>query len=227
MNQDSFMSDSVKGESMTPGRRPGAGPSKVSERCNCQRCGLLRWYPPMMFITTAAAAVFCWLYVTKPVFVTGSMEQSSDIEEISQDQAPVDDQKPVFHTAATGMLDPGVGALPGDHAPPDEMLGEDNIPAEELKPLIIRRQGPSLFHPVPLEEMPGRTGADEASPAIVKGDVVHDRSGRNQIVIEEVASPGGGAEVREDSASGDFHVHASFMAEFSALERVRKKQSQP
>ena len=221
------MSDSVKGESMTPGRRIEAGPSKVSERCNCQRCGLLRWYPLMMFITTAAAAVFCWLYVTKPVFVTGAMEQSPDVEEISQDQAPLDDQKPVFHTAATGMLDPGVGVLPGDHAPPDEMLGEDNIPAEELKPLIIKRQGPSLFHPVPLEEMPGRTGAAEASPVIEKGNVVRDRSGRNQIVIEEVESPGGGGKVREDSASGDFQVHASFMAEFSALERERKKKSQP
>lgn len=226
MNQVSVRSDSLKGESMTPGKRVGPESSKVSERCNCQRCGLLRYYPPMMLITTAAAAVFCWLYVTKPVFVTGVMEQPPVVEEISQDQAPRDEHEPVFHPEVTGALDPGIGTLPGDEVPPDGKFGEDHIPAEELKPLIVKRQGPSLFRPIPREEMPPKMGVAEARPAILKGDA-HDRTDRNQSAIEEVVSSGGGGEVREDRASGDLHVHASFMAEFSAVERVTKKQSQP
>ena len=227
MNGGASRPDSAQGESMTPGMGLGTEPSQVSERCNCQRYGIFRWYPPMMFITTAAAAVFCWMYVTKPVFVTEPARQSLDIEPVIQDQAPVEESEPVLHTAALGMLDPDIGSLPGDHAPPGKEGEDDEIPGEELKPLIVKRQGPPLFHPVPPDEMPRRTGIAETSSATTEGDAANDGPVRNQVVTQGIASPGRGREIREDSASGNFHVHASFMAEFSAVEQTRKKQSQP
>lgn len=38
----------------------------------CPRCNLYGWYPPLLLLSTAMAGIFCWMYVTKPVFLSPS-----------------------------------------------------------------------------------------------------------------------------------------------------------
>ena len=212
-------------ESSSSEIKSGTEESNRAGSCSCQSCGLYRWYPPMMLLTTALAAVFCWMYITKPVFLTTPEDQLMDVRPAIQEKRPAQEDTPAPHTAGGGNLDPALGRLPGDPATGDEGSPAAEIPGEELKPLIVKRRGPSLFRPIPSDEMPARKGI--AAEILELGVDEEGGSGQDENRVSEeddvrsVARGQGG----QDSSSEQFRVHASFMAEFSSVEQ--KGGSQP
>ena len=48
---------------------PQGGQAAEDSRCTCRRCRLYRWYPPMLVASTVMTALFCFMYLTKPVFL--------------------------------------------------------------------------------------------------------------------------------------------------------------
>ena len=206
-------------ESSASGMKPGTEESKRAGSCSCQSCRLYRCYPPMMLITTALAAVFCWMYITKPVFLTTPEDHLMDARPAVQEKRPVEEDKPTSHTAGVGNLDPALGRLPGDPAMVDDLSPEDEIPGEKLKPLIVNRRGPSLFRPIPSHEM---SGGKEIAREPLEAAVAEEGSsgpGENQVSEEYDVSPVGARQEGQDSGSEEFRVNASIMAEFSAVEQ--------
>ena len=205
-------------ESAPSEMEPGMEDSSQMGRCICQHCGLYRWYPPMMLMTTALAAVFCWMYITKPVFLAPPEDQFMDARPAIQERRPVHEDEPAPHTAGGGNLDPATGRLPGDPEMADEVSPAAEIPGEGLKPLIVNRRGPSLFRSIPPDEMPERKGiAGEVPPGVAEGG----GSGQDENPVSEGdnMSPVVGGKGGQNSSSEEFRVHASFMAEFPSVEQ--------
>ena len=176
---------------------------------------MYRWYPPMMLMTTALAAVFCWMYISKPVFITAPAEQPMEIRPAIEDEQPVPRGQPAAHTAGGGILDPAIGRLPGDPVGDHEGPPEADIPMEELKPLIVKRRGPSLFRPIPANGISERTGIVVEDPG--PGTPEQDGGDWDPVPEDSGPGPGGGGKDGYDSGSQELRVHASFMAEFSPI----------
>ena len=190
--------------------------------CGCSRCGLYRWYPPLMLGSTILAGVFCWMYITKPVFLSSPSERVMDaqpaVEERAHDLNDTDEPP----TAESSTLDPAIAVLPGDPAGETKMVGEPlgEILGEELMPLVVKREGAPLFKPfvIPadvLGESPSDAEAstEDQDPQASTSEV-SDEAEEEGEVVNLIASGEGGA----SSESEDYQVHASFMAEFSSAE---------
>ena len=214
----------VESERIPANVKAGTESLERPDLCACQRCGLYRWYPPMMLMTTALAAVFCWMYITKPVFLSTPAHQPLNTRPAIQEKRPVREDEPTRHTAGGGNLDPAIARLPGDPAPTGDSSAGEEIPGEELKPLIVKRQGPSLFRAIPPGEMPGRREIAVEAPEV--GDAAEAGSGQdeNQVPEEDVVSLVAGGEGGQNSSSEEFRVHASFMAEFLSVQQKGDSQ---
>ena len=117
--------NSVESERIPANVKSGMESLERPDQCACQRCGLYRWYPPLMLMTTALAAVFCWMYITKPVFLSAPAHQPLNTPPAIQEKRPVREDEPTRHTAGGGNLDPAIARLPGDPAPTgDSSAGE-------------------------------------------------------------------------------------------------------
>ena len=206
----------IESERIPANVKAGTESLERPDPCACQRCGLYRWYPPLMLMTTALAAVFCWMYITKPVFLSAPAHQPLNTPPAIQEKRPVREDEPTRHTAGGGNLDPAIARLPGDPAPTGDSSAGEEIPGEELKPLIVKRQGPSLFRAIPPGEMPGRRKIAVEAPAL--GDAAEAGSGQDedQIPGEDVVILVADGDGGQNSSSEEFRVHASFMAEFSS-----------
>tara|TARA_B100001964_G_C14261286_1_gene615632 strand:- start:8231 stop:8920 length:690 start_codon:yes stop_codon:yes gene_type:complete len=204
--------------------RAGTESPESPDQCTCQRCGLYRWYPPLMLMTTALAAVFCWMYITKPVFLSAPSDQSLNTQPAIQEKRPIREDEPTPHTAGGGNLDPAIARLPGDPVLPDDSSARDGIPGEELKPLIVKRQGPSLFRAIPPDEIPERKEIVLEAPGSGVVAEAGSEQDEDQVPEEEVVSLVAGEEGDQDSGSEEFRVHASFMAEFSSVQQEGDRQ---
>ena len=229
--------DSAVGEQ---GKAPGEA-STPPARCTCQRCGLYRWYPPMMLGSTVLAAIFCWMYITKPVFLTAPSGQTLDPQPAIQEKSPVDEAVPAPHTAGRGNLDPALGRLPGDAAADSSTSPVEELLGAKLEPLVVEREVPSLFEPVPVNRPPGPVPFPSPATSKVAGPVVIKRDSAPEplvIRMEEVEParvqelPGedrvklvDAGERRQNSDSEEFQVRASFMAEFSSARKNSRAPS--
>ncbi|HJM64072.1 MAG: hypothetical protein QF405_04700 [Roseibacillus sp.] len=175
-------------------------------------------------MTTALAAVFCWMYITKPVFLSAPSDQSLNTQPAIQEKRPIREDEPTPHTAGGGNLDPAIARLPGDPVLPDDSSARDGIPGEELKPLIVKRQGPSLFRAIPPDEIPERKEIVLEAPGSGVVAEAGSEQDEDQVPEEEVVSLVAGEEGDQDSGSEEFRVHASFMAEFSSVQQEGDRQ---
>ena len=218
-------SEKTRAES-TSGDTPGASGAS-SARCTCERCGLYRWYPPMMLVSTVLTAAFCWMYITKPVFLSTPAGREIETRSTIQERRPADTGTPAAHTASKGKLDPALDRLPGDPG-----SGEENSPVEELlqenlKPLVVEREGPVRFKPVPAGGGAGPprfrppAAGRGAGPVVVRRDfppeplvIIREQpeltSEGQQPAEDHVVPVGSGV----DSDSEEFQVRASLLAEF-------------
>lgn len=210
---------------VVPSKAPESVEGVQGERsqCTCPRCGMYRWYPALMLLSTILAGVFCWMYVTKPVFLSAPddrrhMEAQPAIQEVVPERIQGDLSPPT--AGLRGNLDPAVARLPGDSAPIGEVDSRTSeLPGETLQPLVVRRKGPALFRPFVV----GRTGGEgPSSKELAEGDLAAVHPG---VTIEEagVQEPMKGEETvrrlelpKERSDQEDYQVRASFMAEFSS-----------
>jgi len=109
------------------------------------------------------AGLFCWMYVTKPVFVGPSRVAHPEAvgPAIRQLEAETGEWRP--STAGVGTsLDPARGGLPGESAAADTItiVNGDNAPeAEGFRPLKARPGGRGLF--TPFAAPPAGGGAPE------------------------------------------------------------------
>lgn len=127
--------------------------------CACPSCGTYRWYPPLLVLSTILTGVFCWLYVTKPVFMAQG-EESIEEEAVA---AVEEKEQPVLRSAvdsvprSTGAsqehplnlrrphaeqdtLDPKAPGLPGEKREPrspQEVARTEFVPVGD----VIREEG--------------------------------------------------------------------------------------
>ncbi len=177
---------------------------------SCPSCGLYKWYPPLLLLSVIMAGVFCWMYITKPVFLSQPGNAPAvGARPALQERGPGDSSDAVPPTAdysggeSGGVLDPAVTSLPGDSASvveSDSGPEADAIPGVGLKPLRIRR-GPALFRPFPV--------ADQSTPAEGAG------AGSSGSGLEEGNGSLTFAAARSDDET--YRVPASFMAEFTTI----------
>ncbi len=225
------MSQSVSSLSPLDSEKPVV-PSKAPEsvegvqgersQCTCPRCGMYRCYPALMLLSTILAGVFCWMYVTKPVFLSSPdnrqhMEAQPAIQEVVPERIQGDLSAPT--AGLRGNLDPAGASLPGDSALTGEVDSETSEGAgETLRPLVVRRKGPALFRPF----VAGETGGERPSPKEpVERDpaAVHPGVAIEEAVVQEPMK-GEGRVPRSELSEGrsdqeDYQVRASVMADFS------------
>ena len=175
--------------------------SRAQHAHRCSQCKSVRWYPPLLTLSTIMSGVFCWLYVTKPMQVTQTIIEPSGpgSEAIagSLGNPLADPGAPVSESAAMASFDPEQGGLPGESMA--SAVGESIIPGQESGPVVVTRFRPDLFRPMKSNEVEAviakmQDGAPESGDAIEGGPVA---SGPAEIVPEGEASPGPGIE--EDS----------------------------
>ena len=199
------------------------GVQEERSQCTCSRCGMYRWYPGLMLLSTILAGVFCWMYVTKPVFLSApvdrqQMEAQPAIQELVPERIQGDLSPPT--AGLRGNLDPALANLPGDPAPIATVdSGTSELPGDEFQPHFGGRKGPTLFRPLVVEG----TGGEKPSPKepagrdLVAADraVTSEESVGQEPINAEVAVPRLKLpEGRSDQE--DYQVRASFMAEFSS-----------
>lgn len=186
--------------------RLGEGNAASEGRCSCPKCGIYKWYPPLLMLSTLLAGVFCWMYISKPVFLTQPRETFPvEARPAFQEGSPASDAELTDPPTAErgGELDPAIEGLPGEAG--GSLEGEivaGAVLSNEMRPLRVKREGPLLFKPFVLGlNSPEGEGEGE----------------------EEVAAEGGSESESEsaeaDSGSGEvenYRVQASFMAEFAA-----------
>lgn len=138
-------------------RRQGRGLVAPSRKPTCKggRCNLYRWYPPLLVVSTIMTAVFCYLYLTKPVFLEAPSMKVND----GGDKVP-----PGYMIVGTGPertppapepglrreLDPGRLSFPSEPREVDPVVAALSQP-EPLDVLDVPALAPAL-EPVPREE---------------------------------------------------------------------------
>ena len=188
--------------------------------CSCSRCSLYRWYPPLMLLSTVLAGVFCWMYISKPVFLSAPSEgPRADPLPAFQETSPARIQGDLAPPTAesSGTLDPAVASLPGDTIDLATVAPVGGaLLGEELKPLVVKREGATLFKPFVINEIPPGSSLAEPAPSVVSNG---EETGVGQPPGSS-GEPGADQEsVRPEASSDeeDYRVRASFMAEFSVL----------
>ena len=121
-------------------------------------CRLYRWYPPLLVVSTVMTAVFCMLYVTKPVFIeapNSSLPEQFTVPVYAEQIADAGDvSAPDGGRAVIPVhLDPGLSSIPGEPAP--EPGSEAGVPPiAELEPLTVPKARKPLFQPMDPDDMP-------------------------------------------------------------------------
>lgn len=105
---------------------PSSGDYSTTNRRAISGCAAQRAYPWLLFASTAVAALFCLLYITKPVILPGPAMI-----------VPAASGKPAATPSLPGALDavadsgsaaslmPSRSALPGENQPPDKPVSSD------------------------------------------------------------------------------------------------------
>ena len=196
-------------------------PFDSSAPCKCQRCSISRWYPPMMLASTALTAVFFWMYITKPVLFPVAPIPPLSPDPVIRGQEPVLEAEKELYISSRNTLDPGASTLPGESEDQPVLLDQEQISGDKLRPLIINRNGPSLFRPFTPVASPDRA-AGEADPGVRESAAVGDKEARR---VD--GSPRKGRSLdSEDGTTGrsdsrDLHVHASVMGEFLVSKKLK------
>ncbi len=196
-------------------------PFDSSAPCKCQRCSISRWYPPMMLASTALTAVFFWMYITKPVLFPVAPIPPLSPDPVIRGQEPVLEAEKELYISSRNTLDPGASTLPGESEDQPVLLDQEQISGDKLRPLIINRNGPSLFRPFTPVASPDRA-AGEADPGVRESAAVGDKeAGRVDGSPRKGRSLGSEDGTTGRSDSRDLHVHASVMGEFLVSKKLK------
>ena len=185
------------------------GQSPLAEACSCPSCNLYRWYPPLLVLSTIMAGIFCWMYVSKPVFVSPSGGGESSAVQPAVDHGGGGGESAEWEPSTASLqdrLDPGLGGLPGEEVvPAGAEVGRPAGASPQggvtkqvvLKPVVVGNKRGSLFTKMPVSE----GGVSEAGQGSGGGAAVHVRITRPS--LERETSPAGGGEVQgERGADG-------------------------
>ena len=223
MNEESQVPKPIPSEFAASGSEREISPSGGADStCSCQRCSLYRWYPPMMLASTTLTAVFFWMYVTKPVLSPALDLNPLTLEPSFEETGSGSEEGTDSYAATPAILDPGVGLLPGDLEKETGALAEEEISGETLRPLIIKRNGPSLFRRFtpasvseqPPQKIPSGFREDEVGPE--ESEARADLNQNDEVDLKRhMQSPG-------NQDSGDLRVHASIMGEFLTSQDSRE-----
>ena len=221
MNEETPSDMTVQNEGEARGDETASRlPFESSAPCKCQRCGISRWYPPMMLASTALTAVFFWMYITKPVLFPVAPIPPLSPEPVIQRQEPVLEAEKAPYISSRNPLDPGASALPGESEDQTVLPDQEHTSEDKLRPLIIKRNGPSLFRPFTPAASPDRA-AEEADPGIRESAAVSDKGAeRADGSPRKGRRLDSGDETTRRWDSGDLHVHASIMGEFLVSKRL-------
>ncbi len=196
--------------------------SEAVNSCGCKRCGVTRWYPPMMLASTALTAVFFWMYITKPVF-----SPLPGFTPLGPDPSPQSLERPgeaevESYITSRNNLDPGALKVPGKTHSQPEISDREIVSGDELRPLIIKRNGSSLFRRFLPRASPDRASEEEVRGSREGEAGSNEREERADVSRWKSVSPESDIGKVGDPDSGDFHVHASVMGEFMVSERVEE-----
>lgn len=156
----------------------------------------LRWYPPLLTLSTLMSGVFCWLYVTKPVQVTQTVIESTQagaelpalVREappatgnfvLSQDTAP----------AQSLSFTPEQGGLPGEGVSATG-LESNLVPGQDVAPVVVQRGKSSLFKPMTSPEIEEVLAAS-TDPVAAEIEVEEAANGQElDLLIVDEENPG-------------------------------------
>lgn len=168
------------------------GVNRPKENHVCNSCNLVKWYPPLLTMSTIMAGVFCWLYVTKPVMVTKTVIPSVEVPSSQLVASGPDLNGDVVVRAVSAMptLSPDIGFLPGE-----ELLVKDQaespVPGQDVQAVRVQRSARSLFQPLKeelgdLEEVAVDTDISEDLDVIVSGGLpFNDGLGEEEILKDD------------------------------------------
>lgn len=208
-----------------PPTRIAHGAGRDGEACACPKCGLYRWYPPLLLLSTIMAGVFCWMYVTKPVFLAPAQHAAPGaVQPAIKDNEPTpgmqsgEPQTAEVERALDPALAPSIMNRP-EESPVVSIAG-----LGELEPLETPAgERGSLFVPMTEEESQD-FGVPEQSPPL--DELIAEEAG--EVVVEELATyleypgtPGVGEEVALGALAVSFAARQpvaplgpSFMTDF-------------
>ncbi|MDG2486895.1 MAG: hypothetical protein P8M65_04235 [Roseibacillus sp.] len=193
--------------------------SEAVNSCGCERCSVTRWYPPMMLASTALTAVLFWMYITKPVF-----SPLPGVAPLGPEPAPQSLEQPreaeaESYITSRNNLDPAALKLPGETHSQPEISDQEIVSGDELRPLIIKRNGSSLFRRFLPRASPDRASEDAVPGEIESEAGSNGREERADVSRWEGVSSESDLGKAGDPDSGDLHVHASVMGEFLVSKR--------
>lgn len=155
----------------------------------CRSCRLVKWYPPLLTVSTVMTGVFCWLYVTKPVTVTRT-SVAPTYESLAVHGQPVAEKVALATVEASvpqgltevSVLSPEMDFLPGELS--DSVvtpLVEDPIPGQGVQVVRVERSERPLF--IPFEEGKGQDA--EIKDSTLAGDEIEIQKASQEKVTEE------------------------------------------
>lgn len=215
MKAERILEDHPKQEARYWGKDEDVQFQNISKSdASCTSCQLVKWYPPLLTLSTVMAGVFCWLYVTKPVVVTKTMIPESDSPPsliVKQDLHENRDLvvKIESETSQGDTLNPELGFLPGEENAPAPSFS-DAIPGQGVEIVRVKRSERRLFKPLEnenilLEEVvPDDEGEPEAPSA---GAELAEEDTTDLSPEEEVEFQGEGSELSGDTQPVDASSH--------------------
>ena len=128
---------------------------RVENSHRCRQCKSVRWYPPLLTLSTVMSGIFCWLYVTKPVHVTQTIIEPSGPGLAFAEKSSVEPANEPLATVSTPStsfeLDPEMGVLPGEAW---SSVDSDSImPGQAVRPIVVTKAKLDLFKPMKAEEV--------------------------------------------------------------------------
>ena len=170
--------------------------NRPKENQVCNSCNLVKWYPPLLTMSTIMAGVFCWLYVTKPVLVTKTVMPSVEAPSTQLVASAPDLNGDVVVRAVSAMptLSPDVGFLPGEKLLGQAQL-EPPVPGQDVEAVRVQRSARSLFQPLKaeglgdLEVLAVESDIPEERDAIVSGGLSFNDGLGEEEVLEEDSEP--------------------------------------
>lgn len=189
-------------------------PSGAVNSDRCQRCTVSRWYPPMMLASTALTVVFFWMYINKPVFSPVPSITPLRPEPAIQSKEPARAPEIESYITSRNTLDPAALRLPTETKSQSEISDRERVSGDELRPLIIKRNGPSLFRRFPAGAAPEQVTEEEAPSNRESETGSNERGERTDVGRLEGVNSDSDLGTTGDPDSRDLHVHASVMGEF-------------
>ena len=149
----------------------GISQPRAQNSYKCTNCRAIKWYPPLLTLSTLMSGVFCWLYLTKPVQVTQTVIEPTGVSDsgalVQESQtSPGDLVIAKSSVPPPASFDPEQSGLPGESSGPSAEVASV-VPGQDVQPIIVPRAKAIRFEPMTAEEIESALSSRGESPVEV------------------------------------------------------------